>query len=124
MSAAPLDPLTFGELRRLVRSRPRSGRQSIAKASATRTLERLAREGPAPTCAADARGRYPHEPGDPFFELDWVFLHEHPAILQRHWGLAGRFRAGARSGPLDGIPTDFLGTSRSSDVDEERHGRR
>jgi hypothetical protein len=26
-------------------------------------------------------------------------------------------------GPLHGIPTDVLGTSPSSDVDEDRHGR-
>lgn len=30
-------------------------------------------------------GWYPYEPDDPFFELDWVFLHEHPEILRRHW---------------------------------------
>jgi hypothetical protein len=35
-------------------------------------------------------GWYPHEPGDPFYELDWVFLHEHPEILRRHWELAWR----------------------------------
>jgi len=33
--------------------------------------------------------------------------------------------AGRRDvGPLHGIPTDVLGTSPSSDVDEDRHGRR
>jgi hypothetical protein len=58
-----LDPQAVAELRRLARSRPRSGREAVA---------------------------YPHEPGDPFYELDWVFLHEHPAILQRHWELAWR----------------------------------
>ena len=35
-------------------------------------------------------GWYPHEPGDPFHELDWEFLHDHPEILQRHWELAWR----------------------------------
>ena len=35
-------------------------------------------------------GWYPHEPGDPFYELDWVFLHEHPEILRRHWEAAWR----------------------------------
>jgi hypothetical protein len=40
-----MDPATLDELRRLARARPRSGRQSVAKASAIRTLERLAREG-------------------------------------------------------------------------------
>jgi hypothetical protein len=29
------------------------------------------------------KGWYPHDPGDPYCELDWVFLHEHPQILQR-----------------------------------------
>ena len=35
-------------------------------------------------------GWYPHEPGDPLDELDWVFLHDHPVILQRHWEMAWR----------------------------------
>lgn len=34
-------------------------------------------------------GWYPHEPGDPCYELDWVFLSEH-RILQRHWERAWR----------------------------------
>jgi len=34
MTGAVLDPATLEELRRLARSRPRSGRQSVAKASA------------------------------------------------------------------------------------------
>jgi hypothetical protein len=38
-------------------------------------------------------GWYPHEPGDPFYELDWVVLHEHPELLRRH----GSWR-GARGG--------------------------
>ena len=83
-----MDPVTLEELRRFARSRPRSGREAAAKASALRTLERLRREKhrvpPMP------EGWYPHEPGDPFYELDWVFLHEHPEILQRHWELAWR----------------------------------
>ena len=37
------DPETLAELQRLARSRPRSGRQAAAKASAIRTLERLER---------------------------------------------------------------------------------
>ena len=92
MSSGPvLDAATLAELRRLAQSRPRSGRQSVAKASAIRTLERLARERrkqPMP------EGWYPHEPGDPFYELDWMFLHEHPEILRRPIG-SGR---GARGG--------------------------
>ena len=38
-----IDAATLEELQRLARSRPRSGRQSVAKASAIRTLERLER---------------------------------------------------------------------------------
>ena len=44
-----LDPQAVAELRRLARSRPRSGREAVAKASALRTLERLnrgTRQGP------------------------------------------------------------------------------
>jgi hypothetical protein len=43
-----IDAATLAELQRLARSRPRSGRQSAAKASAIRTLERLerSRRGP------------------------------------------------------------------------------
>ena len=78
------------ELRRLAQSRPRSGRQSVAKASAIRTLERLARERRKQPMPPMPEGWYPHEPGDPFYELDWVFLHEHPHILERHWERAWR----------------------------------
>jgi hypothetical protein len=84
-----MDPATLEELRRLARSRPRSGRQSVAKASAIRTLERLARASP-PADAALPEGWYPHEPGHAFYELDWVSLHEHPAILRRHCEMAWR----------------------------------
>jgi hypothetical protein len=35
-------------------------------------------------------GWYPHEPGHPFYELDWVFLHEHPEILKWHWEATSR----------------------------------
>ena len=47
------DPETVAELRRLARSRPRSGREAVAKASALRTLERLPGEA---SGAADAGG--------------------------------------------------------------------
>ena len=91
MSTGPvLDAATLEELRRLARSTPRSGRQSVAKASAIRTLERLARERRLQPMPPMPEGWYPHEPGDPFYELDWLFLHEHPEILQRHWELAWR----------------------------------
>src|SRR5215208_6201690 len=83
-----LDREAVAELRRLARSRPGSGREALAKASALRTLERLNRAKrqvpPMP------EGWYPHEPDDAFYGLDWVFLHEHPEILRRHWELAWR----------------------------------
>jgi hypothetical protein len=85
-----MDLATLEELRRLARSRPRSGRQSAAKASAIRTLERLARERRRQPMPPMPEGWYPHEPGDPFYELDWLFLHEHPEILKRHWEMAWR----------------------------------
>ena len=70
-----------------VRGRGRAARR-LAKASALRTLERLRREKhrvpPMP------EGWYPHEPDHPFYDLDWVFLHEHPHILRRHWESAWR----------------------------------
>jgi hypothetical protein len=82
------DPETVAELSRLACSRPRSGREAAAKASALRTLERLRREKdrmpPVP------EGWYPHKPDHPFYELDWEFLHEHPEILRRHWETAWR----------------------------------
>jgi hypothetical protein len=90
MSGPVFDAATLEELRRLGRSRPRSGRESVAKASAIRTLERLARERRRQPMPPMPEGWYPHEPGDPFYELDWLFLHEHPQILKRHWELAWR----------------------------------
>ena len=69
MSPGPvLDPATLEELRRLARSRPRSGRQSVAKASAIRTLERLARERRKQPVPPMPEGWYPHEPDHPFFD--------------------------------------------------------
>jgi hypothetical protein len=35
-------------------------------------------------------GWYPHSPGDTFYELDCVFLQDHPEILRRHWEAAWR----------------------------------
>jgi hypothetical protein len=91
MSTGPvMDPATLEELRRLARSRRRSGRQWVAKVAAIRTLERLARERRRQPMPPMPDGWYPHEPGDPFYELDWLFLHEHPEILRRHWELAWR----------------------------------
>ena len=63
MSSGPvLDAATLAELRRLAQSRPRSGRQSVAKASAIRTLERLARERRKQPMPPMPEGWYPHEP--------------------------------------------------------------
>jgi hypothetical protein len=90
MSGPVFDAATLEELRRLARSRPRLGRQSVAKASAIRTLERLARERRRQPMPPVPEGWHPHEPGDPFYGLDWVFLHGHPAILKRHWEAAWR----------------------------------
>ena len=73
MSIGPvLDAATLAALRRLAQSRPRSGR----------------RKQPMPPMPPMPEGWYPHEPGHPFYELDWVFLHEHPEILRRHWEAA------------------------------------
>ena len=72
--------------------RPRSGRQSVAKASAIRTLERLARNGRRQPIPPMPDGWYPHEPDHPSYGLNWVFLHEHPEILRHHWELAWRAR--------------------------------
>ena len=74
------------ELQRLARSRPGSGREAVAKACAIRTLERLSRGRGRREVPPMPEGWYPHEPGDPFYELDW--LHEHPEKLRRHWELA------------------------------------
>ena len=83
-----LDSQAVAELRRLARSRPSSGREAVAKASALRTLERLNRAKRQVPPMPD--GWYPHEPGHSFYELDWAFLHEHPEILRRHWERAWR----------------------------------
>jgi hypothetical protein len=89
-SNGDFDPQTIAELRRLARSRPTSGRAAAAKAPALRTLERLGRERRRQEAPPMPEGWYPHEPGDPFYQLDWVFLHEHPEILRRHWEAAWR----------------------------------
>ncbi len=84
------------DLRELARSKPRSGRAAQAKASALRTIERLGR--PQQEVPPMPEGWYPHEPGDAFYQLDWVLLREHPQILQRHWELRGG-RAGLMDSP-------------------------
>jgi hypothetical protein len=87
-----IDPETLMELQRLARSRPRSGRQSVAKASALRTLERLDRRRP--------KGKFPPcpegwHPGPPELEeLDQDYLVEHPEVRERMWqAFHGRLRS-------------------------------
>jgi hypothetical protein len=78
-----IDAATLAELERLARSRPRSGRQAAAKASAIRTLERLGRGNkrvPLLPCPPD------WHPGPPEFEeLDRLYLEEHPEVRERWW---------------------------------------
>ena len=78
-----IDPITLEQLERLARSRPRSGRQAQAQASALRTLERLNRRGRValPPCPPDW---YPPDQAE-FEELDRVDLEEHPEVRQRMW---------------------------------------
>ena len=79
-----IDPVTFAELQRLARTRPRSGRGAQAKASAIRTLERLAREGSRPGLPPCPPGWYPPNQAE-FEELDRAHLEEHPEVRQRMW---------------------------------------
>ena len=79
-----IDPATLGELERLARSQPRSGRQAAAKASALRTLERLARHGRRPGLPPCPPGWYPPDQAA-FEELDRAHLEEHPEVRQRMW---------------------------------------
>ena len=79
-----IDAATLAELERLARSRPRSGRQAAAKASAIRTLERLARASqrvaPLP-CPPD----WHPDPGTAWEQLDRQYLAEHPEARERWW---------------------------------------
>jgi hypothetical protein len=79
-----IDSATLEELQRLARSRPRSGRQAAAKASALRTLERLARGGRRPALPPCPAGWHP-QAGTEWEELDRVYLEEHPEVRQRMW---------------------------------------
>jgi hypothetical protein len=85
-----IDAATLGELERLARSRPRSGRQAAAKASAIRTLERLARDGRRPGLPPCPPNWYPPDQAE-FEELDRVDLEEHPEVRQRMWELWHRY---------------------------------
>ena len=79
-----IDPVTLEQLERLARSHPKSGREAQAKASAIRTLERLARDGPRPAFPPCPPGWYPPNQAA-FEELDRAHLEEHPEIRQRMW---------------------------------------
>jgi hypothetical protein len=77
-----LDPVTLAELRRLARSRPKSGRGQLAKLGAIRTLERLRRAGKPTTPMPE--GWHP-QPGTPWEELDRAYLDAHPEVRERWW---------------------------------------
>jgi hypothetical protein len=83
MPSGVMDTATFEELERLAASRPRSGRQAQAKASALRQLERLNRRGRVvlPPCPPDW---YPPDRAE-WEELDRVHLERHPEVRQRMW---------------------------------------
>jgi hypothetical protein len=81
-----IDPVTLEQLQRLARSHPRSGRESVAEASAIRTLERLARDGRRTGLPPCPLGWYPPDLAKAGFEeLDRVHLEEHPEVRQRWW---------------------------------------
>ena len=83
-----LDSEAVAELRRLARSRPRSGREAAAKASALRTLERLRRGKrqvpPMP------EGWYPQEPGDPFYGLEFISAQSEQLLYMLASGMCRR----------------------------------
>jgi hypothetical protein len=79
-----IDPVTLQQLERLACSHPRSGREAQAKASAIRTLERLARGGRQPGLPPCPPDWYPPNQAE-FEELDRVDLEEHPEVRQRMW---------------------------------------
>jgi len=79
-----IDPVTLEQLEELARSDPRSGREAQAKASAIRTLERLARKGGRVALPPCPEGWYPPNQAQ-FEELDRVHLEKHPEVRQRMW---------------------------------------
>jgi hypothetical protein len=56
-----IDPVPFAKLQRLARSHPRSGRESVAKASAIRTLNGWLGMGAGPGLSPCPPGRYSFE---------------------------------------------------------------
>jgi hypothetical protein len=78
-----MNPEALEELRRLARSKPKSGRGQLAKLGALRTIERLSRSGVQilPACPP---GWHP-QAGSEWEELDRVYLDEHPEVRERMW---------------------------------------
>lgn len=84
-----MSPEALAELRRLARSRPRSGRGLAAQASALRTLERLARDRGRMTVPPVPPGWHP-QPGTEWEELDRAFLDANPERRRRWWSTLWR----------------------------------
>lgn len=78
-----IGPEALSELRRLARTKPKSGRGQLAKLGALRTLERLAREGHPilPPCPPD----WHPQPGSEWEALDVAYLADHPDVRERMW---------------------------------------
>ena len=87
-----IDPVTLEQLEELARSRPRSGREAQAKASAIRTLERLARNGRRPRLPPCPPGWYPPNQAA-FEELDRALAATACRPMQQRVG-ASPIRAG------------------------------
>ena len=85
MEIGAIDAETLAELQRLARSRPRSGRGSVAKASAIRTLERLARGGTRVASLPCPPGLASPALGPPGRSWTVSYLAEHPEVRQRMW---------------------------------------
>jgi hypothetical protein len=79
-----IDAETLAELQRLARSHPRSGRQASAKASAIRTLERMAR-GNGRVAVLPCPPDWHPMPGTAWEELDRHHLAEHPEVREQWW---------------------------------------
>ena len=73
----------LAELRRLARSRPKSGRGRAAKLGAIRTLERLRRAGKS-TVPPMHEDWHP-QAGTEWEELDRSYLGSHPEVRERWW---------------------------------------
>jgi hypothetical protein len=99
MTEHAIDPETLDELRRLARSRPRSGRGMAAKMAAIKMLDRLERE--------DSRRSSPPMPAPDWYPPEWppefAELYEsdwqrRPELRQGQWKVWWSRRRGGRSG--------------------------